>query len=67
MIAHVHTAGRSCHTIARTADPIHGLAPREVYRDLEDHSSSGGLLHRRFTRSRCVATSGGFLFCDTAL
>jgi hypothetical protein len=31
---------------------IRGLAPREVYRDPEDYSSGGGLLHRRFTLTK---------------
>jgi len=42
-------------------DSIHGLAPREVYRDPEDRSSGGGLLHRRFTLTKTIIAdySGG--------
>ena len=63
----------------RSADLLRGLASREVYRDPEDRSSGGGLLHRRFTLTnrriapdgiapyKMAPTTGGLLFCDTAL
>jgi hypothetical protein len=45
---------------------IHGLAPREVYRDPEDRSSGGGLLHRRFTLTpTAIAECRGGLFSVT--
>ena len=61
---------RSCYSFEY--GPIRGLAPREVYRDLEDRSSSGGLLHRLFTLTFSLPRSlmkkrERFVFCDTAL
>src|ERR1041384_5510686 len=39
------------HAASSSVDFIHGLAPREVYRDCMNHFMHGGLLHRPFTLS----------------
>lgn len=52
-------------TIKRT-NFLHGLAPREVYRDGAIYIALGGLLHRLFTLTD-ILQYWRFIFCDTAL